>query len=117
MFDENKKEQITRFLGELKSDSKLLEELKNKKNEGSAFLADFAKEKGFDFTAGEWLEYSQSIRKENAELGDSELAGVSGGGLFGECPKKQDFLLCIFSLCPHLRGSRSTPGHCALGYW
>jgi len=94
------KEQITNFIEEIQTNNDLREKLRVEDVIDVAAFIKAANDAGFDFTAEEWDEYDKQVNEaRNVKLADDDLDKVSGGGLFGDCPKKYDELLCSVSMC------------------
>lgn len=106
------KGQIKNFIEELKKNSDLQQKLRTENAAKSLSLIEIAKAAGYDFTAAEWDEYAKAEEMMNAKLSDDELDNVSAGGLFGNCPEKYDYVLCVLSLC---RNYDKRTGMCKLG--
>lgn len=70
------KEDIDRFVADLKGNASLLDEAKGVPG-GLAAMADFAKSKGYDVTVDEAKTYISE--QANRELNDAELDAVAGG--------------------------------------
>ncbi len=70
------KEDIDRFVADLKGNASLLDEAKAVSG-GLAAMADFAQSKGYDISVDEAKTYISA--KANAELSDSQLDAVAGG--------------------------------------
>jgi predicted ribosomally synthesized peptide with nif11-like leader len=67
-------EQLSALLAKLKEDAGLQEKLKGAADLDAA--VELAKEAGFDVSKADWLKYQA---KQNLELNDEELEGVTGG--------------------------------------
>jgi len=67
-------EQLAALLAKLKDDAGLQEKLKGAADLDAA--VELAKEAGFDVSKADWLKYQA---KQNLELSDEELEGVTGG--------------------------------------
>lgn len=99
------KEQIKRFLEEVKSNADLQKQLSGVETTNEGAFVKIANLAGFDFTVDEWLEYAENVQPEKVKISDDELEKVAGGGLFGIdlCQKRWDMLYCQISMCRQLR--------------
>jgi len=67
------------------------------------------------------VNYNQ--RTVSEEITESQLQTITGGGLFGNCSSKYEWLLCSFSCCSHNKTESTGPfgsnpkSYCDLGYW
>ena len=113
---------IKKFIEECKENLVLQQKLRTLKPSDEAEFNKIVNEAGFDFSVEEWREYMSEISAvREGKLSDNELASVSAGGLFGDCPQKYDDWLCISSFCPNVKERRisckASYRFCQKGFW
>jgi predicted ribosomally synthesized peptide with nif11-like leader len=111
-------EKLLKQLEEAKKDSEWVEKVRKATTREE--LIQVYKEKGIDLQ--EEINAYEMNRKSEV-LNDEELTNIAGGGLFGDCPQRYDWLLCQISRCCHYKEDLGKPTwdkyiqYCDLGYF